>query len=408
VKIRKYLALALLMLMLGFSLLFGSILLIRLFYLSIILLVFSYLWTVLSVRSLNLNSAFPPEHLQVGDEFQREVTLTNNSHMPRLWLKLQDQTDLGHQDTAIISLSDRNSETWKTNFICDQRGLYHVGPVSVTATDPLGIFNKQIQLGEKQPVLIYPKTVDLPHFKFSSFSDFGYNSGSQSINRISPNASGIREFISGDSLHHMHWQSTLRTGKLMVKMFDADRSYNASKIGWILLDMNEDSHFGRGLETTDEQAITIAASVAQNYLQGGMRVGLIASDQKRSLVVPERGEPQLWQILETLALMKTDWKYTLNDAVTTNLNKLRDNPLVIIIATTTSAGLLETIHQLRNRVDSVVVILLDVASWKGTPVLSELGRTLALTGAQVYHVFKGDELTRALDSKASHLHLVGV
>jgi hypothetical protein len=139
-----------------------------------------------------------------------------------------------------------------------------------------------------------------------------------------------------------------------------------------------------------------------------MRVGLMASDKNHSLVIPERGEPQLWQILEKLALMKTDWKYTLNEAVNGNLNKIHDNPLVIIVATTTSAGLLETIHQLKNRVDSVVVILLDVASWKGSPVLSDLGRTLALTGAQVYHIFKGDELTKALDSKVSHLHPVGV
>ncbi len=403
-KTRKFIIPSVLGIILTIGLIFGSILLLRLFYLSVLVLLFSRLWVVFSARRLILRVGPLPEHLQVGDEFQRDVTLDNESRLPSLWLKLQDQTDLVHQGAAIISLPGHDSASWKTNFKCERRGLFNVGPMTVTASDPLGIFSKQLTLGEKQPVLVYPKTVDLPHFKFSSFSDFGYGSGYQSINRISPNASGVREYASGDSLHHVHWNSTLRTGQLMVKMFDADRSYNAAKVGWVLVDMNEESHFGRKLDTTDEQAVTIAASVARNYIQGGMRVGLMASDANRSFIAPDRGDPQLWRLLEKLALMKTDWKLTLNEIVASHLEEFRDNPLLIIVATTTSAGLMETVHLLRNRVDSVVVILIDVASWKGSSVLTDAGRRLAWTGAQVYTVYKGEELSRSLDSKITHLH----
>ncbi|MDD5190899.1 MAG: DUF58 domain-containing protein [Dehalococcoidales bacterium] len=390
--------------MLAFALLFGSALLLRLFYLSILILLASYAWVVYNIRKLSLKTGAAPAHLQVGDDFQREVTLTNNSRLPRLWLKLQDRTDLGPQDSTLVNLPGQDSKTWKTNFTCLRRGRFHLGPVDVTSFDPLGIFSRQITLGDSQSVIIYPQAVDLPHFKFSSFSDFGYNDSYLSATRISSNASSVREFASGDSLRHIHWQSTLRTGKFMVKMFDADRSYNASKIGWILLDMNEESHFGRQLDTTDEQAIVIAASVAQNYLQGGMKVGLMASDAERSYVAPERGQAQLWQILEKLALMKTDWRSTLKETVNKNLDDIRDNPLVIIIATTTSTGLIDTIRQLKNRVDAVVVILLDVASWQGSPILTDMQRTLTWTGAQVYMVHKGEKIATALDSKITHVH----
>jgi len=407
-KARAIMSISVALLLLAVSLLFGSILLFRLFVLSTLILAAGYLWVNISLRRLSVTAGSLPEHLQVGDEFFRDLTLTNNSRLPRLWLTVQDQTDLGQQDNVLVNIRGHDKQTWQTRFTCTRRGLAYAGPVNVTATDPLGIFSKRISLGERQPLIVYPRTVDLPHFKFSSFSDFGYGSGFQSVSRISPNASSVREFNTGDSLRHIHWPSALRTGKLMVKMFDADRAYNAAKESWVLLDMNEAAHYGRNRDTTDEQAITIAASVASDYLQGGMRVGLMAGDANRTLLLPARGELQRWKILEKLALTETDWNGNLLEIVNNNLDKLRDNPLLIIIATTTSVNLPEVIRLLRRRVDTVVVILLDAASWTGNRMLTEMGRTLAWTGAQVYTVYKGDDLAKALDSKATHLHPVTV
>jgi len=139
-----------------------------------------------------------------------------------------------------------------------------------------------------------------------------------------------------------------------------------------------------------------------------MRVGLMAGDAHRTVLLPARGEIQRWKILEKLALTETDWNGNLLEMVTSNLENLRDNPLLIIIATTTSANLPDIIRLLRRRVDTVVVILLDAASWTGNRMLTEMGKTLAWTGAQVYNVYKGDDLAKALDSKAAHLHPVAV
>jgi uncharacterized protein (DUF58 family) len=190
----------------------------------------------------------------------------------------------------------------------------------------------------------------------------------------------------------------------MVKMFDADRSYNISKTAWILLDINEKSHFGRDSECSDEYAITIAASLVRKYLQGGMRVGIMASDDRRYFAPAERGEEHLWEILEVLALMKGDWKTELNEVVSQHLDSFRDNPLVIIVATSATESLMETVHQLKNRADSVVVVLLDIASFQGRPSTLDNSRVLTWVGAQVYTVRKGEELAKALDSRTTRIH----
>jgi len=152
-------------------------------------------------------------------------------------------------------------------------------------------------------------------------------------------------------------------------------------------------------------AITIAASVVKKYIQGGMRVGLMASDTSHFLLPPERTEDHLWQIMEALALIKNDWKITLNDLVAQNMDSFRDNPLVIIIATSGTEGLMDLIRQLKNRVDSAVVVLLDASSFPGHrgPAAVDVSRSLTWVGAQVYTVRKGEELGKALDSKTTRL-----
>jgi uncharacterized protein (DUF58 family) len=402
---RKIIIAASLLVILGLGLVGGSVLLLRLFFLSVLIIVLSYLWATLSLRHLSVRTAEPPEHLQVGDTFQREAIISNPGRLPRLWLRIQDDTDLpGHRDTAIISIMSRSSYGWPAGFTCRQRGRYHLGPVTLTAADPLGIFNSRRTLGEAREITAYPATVDLPRFKFASFSDFGSGAGYRTISYVSPNASSIREFASGDSLRHIHWRSTARMGKLMVKVFDADRSDNASKTAWLLLDMNQEAHFGHGKEASQEYAITIAASLAKKYLQSGRQVGMLASGERPSLIIPERGEEQLWGIMKALALMQADGKLTLGEAASPHLNSLRDNPLVIVIATSASENLTEVIHQLRNRVDSVVVILLDAASFGGHSSSTGISQTLTRSGTQVYTIRQGTELARALDSKATRLY----
>jgi uncharacterized protein (DUF58 family) len=404
-KTRNIIKIAVPVAILAVALLLGSILLLRLFFVVTIISILGYIWTILSIRNLTVSIGNPPEHLQVGNTFQREIILTNPGQIPRLWLNLHDNTNLpGHQDATMINILGRQSHLWQTTFNCQKRGYYHLGPTTVTATDPFGIFTNQRVLGQEQNITVYPATIDLPLFRFASFSDFGYGSGYQSVSRISPNASSIREYASGDSLHHIHWRSTARTGSLMVKMFDADRSYNISKTAWILLDINEKSHFGRDSECSDEYAITIAASLVRKYLQGGMRVGIMASDDRRYFAPAERGEEHLWEILEVLALMKGDWKTELNEVVSQHLDSFRDNPLVIIVATSATESLMETVHQLKNRADSVVVVLLDIASFQGRPSTLDNSRVLTWVGAQVYTVRKGEELTKALDSRTTRIH----
>jgi len=139
--------------------------------------------------------------------------------------------------------------------------------------------------------------------------------------------------------------------------------------------------------------------MVKKYLESGMQVGLLASDESHCLITPETGEQQLWDILETLALMKTNKELTLSELSSYHLDSFRHSPLVIIIATSASESLVEVVSQLRNRVASMVVILVNATSFA-----NQIAQTLIRSGAQVYTTGKDNNLLK-LTERQGHTTL---
>jgi uncharacterized protein (DUF58 family) len=404
IKAARYriLIIAVPLVLLALALIGDSSLLLRLFFLSVLVPLISYLWVLLSIRGISVQSEEPPEHCQVGEQFQQEITISNNSRIPRLWLKVEDNTDMpGEHNATFLNLSPRSSYHWQNEVQCQRRGYYTVGTVIVTTTDPFGFFSKQRILGEPRHILVYPATYDLPLFKLSSFSDFGYGSTHQSVSLISPNASSVREFATGDSLQHIHWRSTAHTGRFMVKVFDVDRSYGTSKTIWVAVDMEEAPHFGEGEESTEEYSVTLAASLIRKHLQSGMRVGMISSGDQTYLFPPDRGEEHFGNMLVALALMKATGKLPVSQLILEQIQYFKDDSVVVIVTPSASMQLVDDVRFLRNRVESVVAILLDAASFGGDEHLTNTVRELSATGVQLYIVRQGDELAKALDNRVS-------
>ena len=54
-----------------------------------------------------------------------------------------------------------------------------------------------------------------------------------------PQAAGVREYSPGDPLSRVHWPTTVRRDKLMVKEFDEDSQSSV----WLLLDAQKGKYF---------------------------------------------------------------------------------------------------------------------------------------------------------------------
>jgi uncharacterized protein (DUF58 family) len=380
----------------------GYILIWRLFILSVLVLLLSYLWTYLSTRGLDSQAKKVPECCQVGEYFDEEFTVFSSRRIPTPLIEVQEDTDLpGHHNMVAFNLSSQSSYGWHNRVYCQRRGQYHLGALTARVSDPFGFFSLHRNLGEHQNILVHPATLELPSFQLLSPNELQDSRHQWSASQTGPNAARVREYISGDSLNHIHWRSTAHTGTLMVKVFEQDHPKRApqNKNVWVILNMQQASQLGEGDETTEEYSIIIAASLVKKYIDSGKPAGLIASGDQPYLFLPEVGDQHLLRMLDALALMKATGKVPVDRLISQEMERFEDSSAVIVITPSASEGIAASLHRVIDRDTTVTAILLDSVSFGGAVTAVNAATALTSIGIPIYSIRRGTQIARALDSQ---------
>jgi uncharacterized protein (DUF58 family) len=105
---------------------------------------------------------------------------------------------------------------------------------------------------------------------------------------------GVREFLPGDRLRHVHWRVTARRGDLHVTTTSADREAS------LLLALDTGSEFGARDATTLDTAVRAAAVLARHHLREGDRVGFVDLSDPTRVLKPGTGHRQLDRVVDRL------------------------------------------------------------------------------------------------------------
>ena len=374
----------------------GHVLVWRLFSLSVLLLLLSYLWVRLGIRGIEGQVKPLVRRCQVGESFEEEAVISNASLLPKLLIKVWENTDLpGHSNRLAINLPPRGSYYWQTKIHCQRRGQYRLGSLTAEVADPFGLFPAHRKLGEGQSLLVYPATVELPFFWLASYGESASGRNRWLITEPSAAVSRVREYTPGDSVSRIHWRSTAHVGKLIVKDFDPDFSKNI----WVVADMSKASLAGDDTDTIEEYCITIAASLVKKYVDSGRRVGLMAQGDNSYLFPPGAGHQHLWRVMEALALVKAVGKVPISRLINRGRERFGANSIVVVITSSASDELAASLLHMSSRGAAVAVILLDATSFGGMLNPEGIARYLTSSGVPVYVVGRGDNLATALDSR---------
>ena len=200
------------------------------------LITVSYVWARTNLRGLDVSVKRLGDRFQVGQRAEASIRLTSRSVFPKLWIELEDSTDMpAKAPRAVVSLQSQGTAFWDAATECNRRGLFRTGPITVTTGDPFGLFRFRRQHGEQHPLLVYPSPQELPYFGVPPAQLSGGSNVRQQTNSLTSNASGVREYQPGDGFNRIHWRTTARIGRPMVKTFDIDPSSQDSHELWIRL-----------------------------------------------------------------------------------------------------------------------------------------------------------------------------
>ena len=235
-------------------------------------------------------SVSAPSKLVAGQKLNVILTLTRRagwlSILPVQWLRLSYEFDGcdktngtdSIQPVLVESLHQKTSWMWTTAPL--KRGVHHLGAVCLASCFPIGLawWRRRLPAPADDTISVYPKSVPIDGFflyrlKTSSPSRGGLSRTNQ-VARQSTYTRGVREYIRGDSPRHVHWASSARTGRLLVREFEAEGFPNFD----VLLDL-------QALWTSSGQ-FELAVTAASSLLALGHRLGI----GPRLLISPELSE----------------------------------------------------------------------------------------------------------------------
>jgi uncharacterized protein (DUF58 family) len=365
----------------------------RLNYILALTIVFAFAWNWLNVRGLRVAVDRRSRRVRVGDEVEKRISLQNLSRIGKPVLEIEDLSDLpGPSDGMAISLSAKGFRSWRSTATARKRGMYTMGPVRVSNTDAFGLFRRDRLFGESETLLVYPRTYDIPAFSIPSVHITGGGSARRRSHDLTPHAASVRDYASGDSVSRVHWNSTARMGRLMSKEFDLGFSSDL----WILVDLQKDVQAGELDESTDEYAVSIAASLALKYLNAQLPVGLVAYGDQQYRLPSATGSGQFERIMEFLAISKAEGTLPLHEVLASEERLWGYNSSIVVITPSPRVEWATALKELTRRRVRVAVVLLDGKSFGGIFDSMTVSPELFDIGIPPYVVRQGDTIPVAL------------
>lgn len=171
----------------------------------------------------------------------------NTDEAPTRGRSSADEGGSGRADerSVTVGLCRVGPVSYQRRFV---RGTQRLGPGQATIVDTLGLARLRLFEVPSTHVIVWPEVVDLdPDTVDTLFAMSSLESDTE--------PGDLREYVAGDDLRRVHWATSARAAKLMVRGVDrVERPHEARKL---VLDMTAASYRGQSFEL----ALSVAASL---------------------------------------------------------------------------------------------------------------------------------------------------
>ncbi len=250
----------------------------------------------------------PPPQVFAGQPFLMEIAVENQkAGLASYSIEVEDLIRGKPIDKRCYFLKIPAGKTQRTSYrhTFGRRGLYTFDGFRIATRFPFTLFRKSRDADDRAEVLVFPQVTQV---RPPPPRPRGQGGGiSQRLGRRGE-FFGLREWRQGDDRRDIHWASTARSGRVVVRehqdelerqvVIAVDNALPPAVVAALAADqpLRADDEIADAFE----RAVTMTASLASSYLAAGWAVALVA----RGAAVPmSAGKPQLTRILRELALL---------------------------------------------------------------------------------------------------------
>jgi uncharacterized protein (DUF58 family) len=250
-----------------------------------------------------------------------------------------------------------------------ERGVFYIGPIELPRADPFGLFRRVQRRGRTERIVVHPRLLPLRPLPVGASRNVEGPSSD-----LSPQGTitfhRLREYQLGDDLRTVHWPSTARLGKLVVR-HNVD---TAQAFSVVLLDLRPSAYSAE----TFEEAIDIAASAVVALAGDRAPVQLRTTD---GTVLGGPGERTPTALVDHLTTAAPSDVGDLRAALL-GLRRDRGGTALVVVTGRVDRESLPAVAALRSRFDRLVVV----------SVLPRPGSVPSHPGVSVVPVTSADEL----------------
>ena len=275
------------------------------------------------------------ERIFASEPLHVTVLLTNASRLPTAGLMISEQLEpepvpedeapaaaasprqnarqplaIARAGTFVTMVAGNEQQRASYTVSIRRRGIYRFSDTTLETVFPLGFFHTALVRRSPGRVIVYPRLGDVDTSFFKELEQ-----SLQFIRRARPSRAeedfrSLREYREGDNPKWIHWRSTARMQKMLVKEYEEPQAKRVV----MLIDTNL-QRLGAQRFASFELALSFAGTVARELLRRGCEVQCAALQPKgkiaRTLVSRERRNLDV--LLEMLAGLRRDDTRTLSD-----------------------------------------------------------------------------------------------
>jgi uncharacterized protein (DUF58 family) len=242
-----------------------------------------------------------PERARSGQPVEVKLSFANDGRGSAPLLLLDDRIPLelaGNARFALNGVEPGGRRETAYELRPPRRGRYEIGPLDISFVDPFGLAQTHFEVIGSTPLLVHPRieTLTLPrdlgHQRSMSTSALRQLSGARGEDFYT-----LREYVEGDDLRKIHWPSTAKRAKPMIRQEEMPWHTRAT----ILLDDRLDPHDGFEESSSFERCVEAAASLADLYHRSGYNFRVTGATS--SGVPLSRGSQHFHRCLDMLAVI---------------------------------------------------------------------------------------------------------
>ena len=313
---------------------------------------------------LNYNLDVSKKAAEIGEDISVTSTFENNKGLTVTFLQVDERYPKGfnvenYNYTLYILPYQRVKRTYQ--IVGMERGLYQIKGSSLSLGDFIGfkMLYKNINVGKD--IVILPRKIDIK----KSLIPMGSLNGDVSVRRWiidDPNMIiGIRDYTGNEPQKYIHWQSSLKHGKLMVKNFD----FTTDNSIIIVLNIETIKPFWMGIEKESiENSISLVRGIMEELESKKIPYGFITnafgnSSTTSQFYYPGLGRNQLSFLLEMLGRINYGISSTFEDLLTEIINRRNSYSTFVVVTPKVFTSYIDKLNKLSKASTKVILISLE-------------------------------------------------